>query len=381
MKQESDLQQEQSSIELALRPNQLRVGDIILSTTSAYESWLIRKATKSNFSHAALYVGGGYVIEAVGGGVRRIHVRALRTHQRIGVFRPAQMSLHQLEAVSLVARSLLYRPYSIRGALSTKMRLFRDKNSPALFCSQLVAESFATEGFAFDVDRLPADFTPEDIFRSTNIELEEVTEQVINYLPTVSINRAVEALKPTMKAVVPDQKNEPQISIPSVEDKLLKAAATKMRKYRCFQKPYHYFNALRQIYDQFRDYSVAARAVDEVLSKALKELGVTSSKVAFHPSCPGIVSDLMSFNIFPVVDAGETEEDLTAFNKLVADIRYSEQWDREDWSQTLSEFERAYEETNLESLGITHFWLLADYSVVDANYKMLEMFPGHVIRF
>ena len=78
-------QQSESSVELALRPAQLNPGDVILSASSGITSWTIRgvsslrERTKSLFSHAALYVGGGYVIEAVNGGVHRVHVRALRT--------------------------------------------------------------------------------------------------------------------------------------------------------------------------------------------------------------------------------------------------------------------------------------------------------------
>ena len=49
--------------------NALQTGDIIVSTTGAQVSSLIRWATKSQVSHAVLYIGGGQVVEAVGEGV------------------------------------------------------------------------------------------------------------------------------------------------------------------------------------------------------------------------------------------------------------------------------------------------------------------------
>ena len=47
----------------------LQTGDIIVSTTGARVSGLIRWATKSQVSHAMLYIGGGQVVEAIGEGV------------------------------------------------------------------------------------------------------------------------------------------------------------------------------------------------------------------------------------------------------------------------------------------------------------------------
>jgi uncharacterized protein YycO len=48
----------------------LQEGDILLSTTSDWISRAIRSATNSQVSHAALYVGNGNVVEAVGQGVQ-----------------------------------------------------------------------------------------------------------------------------------------------------------------------------------------------------------------------------------------------------------------------------------------------------------------------
>ena len=49
--------------------NALSVGDIIVSTTNARVSHLIRWATNSVVSHAMIYIGDGQVVEAIGDGV------------------------------------------------------------------------------------------------------------------------------------------------------------------------------------------------------------------------------------------------------------------------------------------------------------------------
>ncbi len=51
--------------------NALRPADIICSTTDAAISAVIRAGIGSSVSHCILYVGGSFVIEAVGEGVRR----------------------------------------------------------------------------------------------------------------------------------------------------------------------------------------------------------------------------------------------------------------------------------------------------------------------
>lgn len=43
----------------------LQPGDVLLTTQKTFNSWVIRKATRSIYSHAILYVGEGLIIESV----------------------------------------------------------------------------------------------------------------------------------------------------------------------------------------------------------------------------------------------------------------------------------------------------------------------------
>src|SRR5688572_11877595 len=51
--------------------NALRPADIIVSTTNARISAVIRAGIGSSVSHSMLYVGGSHVVEAIGSGVTR----------------------------------------------------------------------------------------------------------------------------------------------------------------------------------------------------------------------------------------------------------------------------------------------------------------------
>ena len=240
-----------NTTEFALRVGQLTKGDILLSTTIAPKSWAIRIGTISRFSHAALYIGGGYFIEAVGDGVRRIHARALRTNSRVEVFRPYGLNDSELDNVVLNAQSLLYRPYSTRGSLTTRVKLMRMRDDPGLFFSQLVAEAFADEGVELVKDRKPEEITPKNLSKSKI--LKSVTDQAVEELPTLNITRAIEALAPQLTF------NQcPTIQLKEAEAELLDVAIKEMSKHACFQNksPYHFFNALQMISEEVNNNDV-----------------------------------------------------------------------------------------------------------------------------
>jgi hypothetical protein len=57
-------------------------GDIILSTAAGWESWLIRSATLSKVSHAALHVEHGIAIEANDPGVVQVYLPVVGYEKR-----------------------------------------------------------------------------------------------------------------------------------------------------------------------------------------------------------------------------------------------------------------------------------------------------------
>jgi hypothetical protein len=145
-------------------------GDIILSTSTGLDSWLIRKATSSDVSHAALHIGHGIAIEANDPGVVPVFLPVLGHERaaRLVVKRMPNLTAQRREEIVSSAIELLYRPYSTRGALSTRLTFLRKASDPGRFCSQLVAESYAA--LAQPICQLtPEESTPEDFLAATSL--------------------------------------------------------------------------------------------------------------------------------------------------------------------------------------------------------------------
>lgn len=95
----------------------LRPADILLSTGDATVSAVIRGGTGSRFSHAALYVGGGEIIEAIGEGVVRQSLsRAMSDDTLVCVYRRLRMSDAQAQQVIRYASMQVGKAYDAAGA-------------------------------------------------------------------------------------------------------------------------------------------------------------------------------------------------------------------------------------------------------------------------
>lgn len=108
----------------SLIPDEVYVGDVVLSAGSGIISWGIRKSTGSEFSHAALCTRPGMLLEAVAHGVMRRSVLATYVSRRkwIKVLRPNFSVVDQDTGRSLAhcAEALYGRGYSGRGAVASR---------------------------------------------------------------------------------------------------------------------------------------------------------------------------------------------------------------------------------------------------------------------
>src|SRR5687768_2440275 len=66
-----------------MKASELQVADVILSTTSAAVSKVIKSGTVASYSHAMLYVGKGNVVEAVGSGVMHRSIKLALADARL----------------------------------------------------------------------------------------------------------------------------------------------------------------------------------------------------------------------------------------------------------------------------------------------------------
>lgn len=131
-----------------LRHTALQVGDIILTTSMAAVSKAIRVATRSDISHAMVYVEDRSVIDATGEGVQARNTQRLLFEDEcsIHVLRlRAGFVDEQLEVVRTYLRSRIGTQYSAREAIQTALGGAR-RWSKKQFCSRLVAQAFAEAG-------------------------------------------------------------------------------------------------------------------------------------------------------------------------------------------------------------------------------------------
>jgi hypothetical protein len=162
-----------------LKESALRVGDIILTTSPEKVSKAIRTGTKSDISHAMIYVQAHSVIDATGNGVHARNTQRLHYDDdlAIHVFRMGR-GLGDEEALRIIsyARAVVGSEYSIGEALQS-VRKKRMAPTRKQFCSRLAARAYAEAGIALVKD--PNYCTPEELKNSPLlIEVFDVTETI-----------------------------------------------------------------------------------------------------------------------------------------------------------------------------------------------------------
>lgn len=168
----------------ALDPAQLQINDVILTSQRGGVSAFIRTVTGSNFSHAAIVTRPGALIEAVTRGVVRRSLVGVWTSRRewICVLRPPPntplFSANQLP-LSRVAEEGFANPYSLLGAVGTKLTWLRRLRGQGYFCSELVAAAFAKCGYPVAVGA-PHTVNPE-VLKSAG-RLKDVTASCVRTL-------------------------------------------------------------------------------------------------------------------------------------------------------------------------------------------------------
>jgi cell wall-associated NlpC family hydrolase len=135
---------------MCIGPDALQPADIIVSTTRAGVSGVIRIGTRAVVSHAALYVGGGDVIEAIGAGVVRRTLDAALSDDALAVaYRSPNIDPAVASRVVGFAAAQLGKPYSVKGAALSADKILCRVVGPlpaSFFCSQLVFESYRRAG-------------------------------------------------------------------------------------------------------------------------------------------------------------------------------------------------------------------------------------------
>jgi hypothetical protein len=148
----------------------LRKGDILLTTQVHPTSKAIRATTKSDISHAMLYVAEGSVMDSTGEGVhaRNLQREIFEDSCAIYVYRAkAAIDAESMDRIVAYVRSETGAPYATWDAMRSPLKPNRKGNADQ-FCSRLVARAYASAGFALTDN--PDFTTPADLQRSPRLE-------------------------------------------------------------------------------------------------------------------------------------------------------------------------------------------------------------------
>jgi len=168
----------------------LQTGDILLSAGKGVTTYGVELFTTSPVSHAALYIGQGEIIEAVGAGVRRRSLpESLDEESVVVAFRSPALQPEQAQRIVEFAEAqvgkkynhlgvLLHAPFSlerklcelpvvpslvrdacVRGVAAIQLGAVSDKS---FFCSQFLIEAYRNAGAPI-TDADPRWISPGDI--------------------------------------------------------------------------------------------------------------------------------------------------------------------------------------------------------------------------
>lgn len=142
-------------------------GDILLTSVGELPSVGVRTATKSDYSHAMLYVGGGSYIHSDLTGVHADNLQRLLfdSPSRAAVLRLRRSDRDKIAGDAIVyARRMVGTQYSKREAAGTIVEKLRSGSVNRQFCSRLVAQAFTEAGVQLVADENYC--TPQDIYAS-----------------------------------------------------------------------------------------------------------------------------------------------------------------------------------------------------------------------
>lgn len=165
--------------------NELKKGDIILTSENSTTSKLVKISTRSDYSHAILYVGSGSYIHADANGVHSGNLQRLLfdSEENVTLLR-VTCSLDALSQACMFARSKIGTKYSIKSAINSKLKVIKNPNENRQFCSRLVAQAFEYAGFKLVKNSsfcTPQEILESKIAQEVHCKLRVATEEEISF--------------------------------------------------------------------------------------------------------------------------------------------------------------------------------------------------------
>jgi uncharacterized protein YycO len=159
--------------------NLAKPGDVILMTSNKKISEIIREVTNSDYSHTAMYIGNGEIVESTSGGVRIVDLKIYDDNAHPDfILLAAKGRIHTEDRKQLVKSVLKYVGYRysylqiIWGLIlrligkSENTRWQKDLTKRAMHCSEAVATAYKEIGIYIKPDMIPAGVEPVDFLES-----------------------------------------------------------------------------------------------------------------------------------------------------------------------------------------------------------------------
>lgn len=127
----------------------LQKGDVVLTSSTAKVSGLIRTFTGSDVSHAMICVGEASVMDSTGEGVQAWNIQRLFYDDESPIYIMRShtfISPDKIDEIVKYVRASTGTSYTKREAAATVAPRFSEKGGAKLFCSRLVARAYASVG-------------------------------------------------------------------------------------------------------------------------------------------------------------------------------------------------------------------------------------------
>ena len=154
--------------------NQMKVGDIILFQTRGFKGLAIYLATKSDFTHAGLYIGNGVMAESDFGGTQINLLSHKYRNTPFEVLRHKTANEKQLDNVKLWALKNNGKGYDYLGVLGITLSIIgKDKHNSydvldRYWCSEYVMDAYISSGLEVSCDKDTHIVSPGDISEDKN---------------------------------------------------------------------------------------------------------------------------------------------------------------------------------------------------------------------
>lgn len=172
-----------------LTPADLKPADVLLTTAAGAVSTVIRFGTSSKYSHTAIYVGNGEIIEAVADGVVRGPLdAAVKSYLVVEVYRPVGIKPAQAQAVVAYVEQQRGKAYDYKavataghnsklgavlcmasGAACEIMDgINRYESDVKFYCSELIAHAFTIGGYSLGISAFGS--TPQRVAEARGLQ-------------------------------------------------------------------------------------------------------------------------------------------------------------------------------------------------------------------